>query len=128
MARIKGMSNILSSGEDVVRVAKGAEAVSIPQIEKSEVAESKSPVRAVPDVPNPAPAHYTQFQRKEARLREDQADELSGLARKLSRSKSSPGERITDNTLIRVAIDLLLSQKGSLEGESEAELRKSIGL
>lgn len=128
MARIKGMSNILSPGEDVVRLSKDAEAVVIPKAGTREEAEVESPVRAVPDVPNPAPAHYTQFQRKEARLREDQADELSGLARKLSRSKNAPGERITDNTLIRVAIDLLLSQKSSLKGENESELRKSVGL
>lgn len=64
--------------------------------------------------------------RKEARLREDQVDDLSMLARKLSRAARGGEERITDNTLIRIAVDLLLTQSGKLTGSTEEELRKSL--
>lgn len=70
---------------------------------------------------------YLQLIRKETRLREDQLEELTVLARKLNRQKRG-GERITENTLIRVAIDLLLTQTEELSGSTEAELRKALGL
>jgi hypothetical protein len=38
------------------------------------------------------------------------------------------GERITDNTLIRVAVDLLLTRADQLRGSTEDELRKSLSL
>ncbi|PPT05211.1 hypothetical protein CKA32_000424 [Geitlerinema sp. FC II] len=63
--------------------------------------------------------------RKEARLREDQIDSLTGLARQLNRQKRG-GERITENTLIRLAVDLLLEQSDRLQGNTESELRESL--
>lgn len=36
------------------------------------------------------------------------------------------GERITDNTLIRVAVDLLLARAGELNGTTEDSLRQSV--
>ncbi|MBD2395472.1 hypothetical protein H6G11_14560 [Cyanobacterium aponinum FACHB-4101] len=66
--------------------------------------------------------------RKEARLREEQLDDLTILVRKLNRSRKAKGERITENTLIRLAVDLLLQQKSSLTGINEEELRQSLGL
>ncbi len=73
---------------------------------------------------------YLQLERKEARLRTDQIDDLNTLTRQLNRQKrGKPSEeRLTDNTLIRVAIDLLLQQKNSLKGTTEDELRDSLGL
>lgn len=68
---------------------------------------------------------YLQLVRKEARLREDQVDDLTLLARELNRQKEG-GERITENTLIRVAVDLLLERKGELAGEDEEKLRESL--
>lgn len=68
---------------------------------------------------------YLQLVRKEARLRNDQLDELTLLARELNRQKEG-GERITENTLIRVAVDLLLEKKGQLAGEDEDKLRESL--
>lgn len=79
----------------------------------------------------PAPgewARFDQYERKEARLRPDQYGRLSTTSRELNRARRSTGERITENTLIRVAIDLLLERGDQLTGATEAELRKSVGL
>ncbi len=69
---------------------------------------------------------YLQMERKELRLRVDQADELGRLTRRLNRARAKSGERITDNTLIRVAIDLLLQRSDRLAGTTEDELRDSL--
>jgi hypothetical protein len=70
---------------------------------------------------------YLTLIRKETRLREDQLDKLTVLTRKLNRQRRG-GERITENTLIRVAIDLLLFQSAQLKGSTESELREALGL
>ena len=69
---------------------------------------------------------YLTLLRKEARLREDQTLALARLARQLNRQKRKRGERITENTLIRVAIDLLLSQEGEIWGATEEEIREAL--
>ncbi|MBA3490238.1 MAG: hypothetical protein H0T78_12005 [Longispora sp.] len=67
--------------------------------------------------------------RKEARLRVDQADALASLRRRLARERTSRGaEILTDNTLIRVAVDLLLDRADQLHGGTEDELRASLGI
>ena len=72
--------------------------------------------------------HYTDLVRKELRLHADQADELTVLASKVQRARREKGERITDNTLIRVAVDLLLERQKELVGSTEDELRVALGL
>jgi hypothetical protein len=72
--------------------------------------------------------HYTELVRKELRLHADQADELTMLASQVQRSRKKKGERITDNTLIRVAVDLLLQRQKELVGSTEDELRVALGL
>jgi hypothetical protein len=74
----------------------------------------------------PATAPYELLVRKEARMREDQHTALTALARGLMGRRARKAERITENTLIRVAIDLLLAQQGSLRGATEQELRQSV--
>jgi len=69
---------------------------------------------------------YLTLLRKEARLREDQTLALARLARQLNRQKRKRGERITENTLIRVAVDLLLSQEGEIWGATEEEIREAL--
>jgi hypothetical protein len=73
---------------------------------------------------------YLQMERKETRIRTTQYDQLTTLSRRLNRKKprgeGAPKERITENTLIRVAIDLLLAQQGRLSGATEEELRQSV--
>ena len=68
---------------------------------------------------------YLRLIRKEARLREDQIESLRKLARRLSRSRTNSGERLTENTLLRVAVDLLLSRANELTGTTESQIRKS---
>jgi len=72
--------------------------------------------------------HYTDLVRKELRLHAGQADELTLLASKVQRARKEKGERITDNTLIRVAVDLLLERRKELVGSTEDELRLALGL
>jgi hypothetical protein len=92
-----------------------------------------------PDVPPPVPSdpeivnerpedgpRYLTLVRKEARLRADQVDALAQLRRQVLRSRSMRAEPITDNTLIRVAVDLLLARRDRLHGDTEDELRASV--
>lgn len=77
------------------------------------------------------PIHFEDFERKECRLRAEQFTALSGLERRLSRAKRGrDGPRITANTLIRVAVDLLLEHGDRLTAVNEAalltELRRSV--
>jgi hypothetical protein len=75
----------------------------------------------------PQPKYLT-LVRKETRLKELQIEQLTAISRKLNRQRRGRGERLTENTLIRVAIELLLSQADSLSGTTEAELLESLGL
>ena len=72
--------------------------------------------------------HYTQLVRKELRVFQDQAMDLKILTMTINNTKLGMGERITDNTLVRVAIDLLLERKADLSGTTESELRDSLNL
>jgi hypothetical protein len=69
---------------------------------------------------------WQRLERKELRLRADQLDELARIRRTLNRQRGGEGERITENTLIRVAVDMLLGRAGKLRGTTEDELRKSV--
>ena len=71
-------------------------------------------------------AKWKGLERKELRLRADQLDELARLRRQLNRQRAGDGERITENTLIRVAVDMLLSRADRVRGTTEDELRKSV--
>jgi hypothetical protein len=92
------------------------------------------PVAAVPKpLPRPKPAPrasaeplYLRLVRKEARLREEQYAALTQHARRLSRARRGQGARITENTLIRVAVDLLLERIDKATGADESELRESL--
>ncbi|MCU6480552.1 hypothetical protein [Arthrobacter sp. A2-55] len=72
--------------------------------------------------------HYLKLVRKEMRLFPDQSVDLKILTMQIHNAKFGQGERITDNTLVRVAIDLLLQRKDELHGSTEQELRDSLGL
>jgi hypothetical protein len=75
-------------------------------------------------------ARWQSLHRKEVRMHPHQADELKILTMRVNRGgPSDPGERVTDNTIIRVALALLLEQrKHELRGRTEDELRASVGL
>lgn len=75
----------------------------------------------------PLPTHgYASLDRKETRLRTEQVNSLAVLTRRLNRDRRGTGERLTDNTLIRVAVDLLLRDADRLAGTTEAELLRSM--
>jgi hypothetical protein len=58
-----------------------------------------------------------------ARLRSDQVDFLNALERRIMRSRQRKGERITKNSLLRAAVDVLQSLDFEVRDiESEEEL------
>lgn len=71
---------------------------------------------------------YLTLPRKETRLTDAQLDALTVLSRRINKTRRGTGERITDNTLIRVAVDLLLERSEELSGTTEDGLRNSVGL
>lgn len=76
---------------------------------------------------SPPTPYFRRMARKEARVREDQYVALSRLVKVLSRRRVvRRGPRLTENTLIRVAIDLLLERADRLAGDTEADLRASV--
>ena len=97
---------------------------------RNEASPAETPTYAeTPATAQPSRPRFAEFERKEARLRQDQLDALDALARKIKRArKPGAGERITDNTLIRVAVDLLLARQDELTGSTEDELRTSVSL
>lgn len=95
-----------------------------------EPTQSRPPgVRAItsPQRWRPSTPLYQRMARKEARVREDQYVALSRLVQVLGRRRTvRSGPRLTENTLIRVGIDLLLERAERLAGNTEAELRASV--
>jgi hypothetical protein len=69
---------------------------------------------------------YLQLERKEIRLSRAQQRELTELSRDINKARKGKGERITENTLIRIAIALLLKQQENLKGVTELELLESV--
>ena len=98
----------------------------VTNLESSEVPNSQT--NEEPDLQTDEVPKYLTLVRKEARLREDQLDYLTSLTRALNRKRRGTGERITENTLIRVAVDLLLDKSDQLKGTTEQELLASVGL
>lgn len=92
---------------------------------KTRAAASVRSIKAAPEPPPSLPL-YLELTRKEARFRQDQLNDLTTLTRQLNRRRASTGERITDNTLIRVAVDMMLKVADSLDGATEAELLSAV--
>ncbi len=123
-----------------VVVAPSFEAAVIrPEVPKSvssrvepEVPKSVSS-RVDPEVPKsvspevPEGPLYMRLTRKEVRFRDDQLEALDRIVRRIARARRGHGgERITENTLVRVAVDLFLERADALAGGTEAELLKSL--
>ena len=112
--------------------------VRTPEVQTPEAAEPRARRRrsqdrpAVPAARPPASApglpKYLRLERKELLIWPEQITNLSILARVLNRTRGGVGERITTNTLIRVAVALLLNRSQDLAGTTEEELRRSLGL
>lgn len=117
--------------EPVATVPAATPAASESDLQITVQPSAKRPSRAVAprrdSSPAPTAGGYGSYERKEARLRPDQYARLTEESRRLNRAKKPGGERITENTLIRIAIDLLLERSDNLAGASERELRKSVG-
>lgn len=101
-------------------VREEAEALQEASAPKEKRAEEAPPPQTSPPGERPLPPYLT-YVRKECRLRPDQLDALTALARKLNRERKGKGERITENTLIRWAVDMLLTHL-SHDSPSEASL------
>jgi hypothetical protein len=87
---------------------------------------------APPAAPDPGSAtdtvpKYLRLVRHDLRVRAQQMEALAALRRRISadRGRKERSERITDNTLIRVAIDLLLEHGDELAGSTEDQIRDS---
>ncbi len=118
------------------------EEVERPDLQTAEVTESESTIvtespttevtkeqeEAVTESQTAEVPKYLTLVRKETRLRDDQLEQLTAITRKLNRQRRGKGERITENTLIRIAVDLLLNQEQQLQGTTEEELLASLGL
>jgi hypothetical protein len=111
--------------------------VRTPEVQTPEAAEPRSRRRTRgqlaapaqrPAAPGPGLPKYLRLERKELLVWPDQITSLSILARVLNRTRGGAGERITTNTLIRVAVALRLSRSQDLAGTTEEELRRSLGL
>ena len=119
------LADLQSPAEDLTLI-EVVEAV-VPKVDldlqSSRVTESQTPEQT-----NSETAKYLQMERKEVRLRLAQLDDLTAITRRLNRARKGKGERLTENTLIRVAIDLLLENASQLQGITEDELLASLGL
>jgi hypothetical protein len=89
----------------------------------SEVRESRT--TDLPNVGTSGP-RYLRLARKDVRLREDQLEALDTAARRLSRHRTDKAERITENTLIRIAVDLLIPRLDGLAGDTEEALLQAL--
>ena len=88
---------------------------------------TKSRSSELADYQPPGLPKYLRLVRKEARLTADQFEALMALSRRFNRRKpAGVGERMTENTLIRVAVELLLAQADRLDGTTEDELLASL--
>lgn len=104
-------------------------------------ANQEAPVARSTPAPAPAPAAKTagrapsaggvgieELERKETRLHERQVVALAEQARRLNKLRGKDGHRITENTLIRLGVDLVLHRAADLHGVTEAELTASLKL
>lgn len=103
-----------------------------PDIEPDKVsAEKIEPEVAdqiVAEEPKAGGVGYEKLHVKAARIHDLQNDALVEIARDLNRARKGQGHRITENTLIRLALDLLIKHRDDLHGTTEAELAASLKL
>jgi len=104
-----------------------------PDVEKPVVGDAggKDRTPALPRPPAPRPAaeavpRYLEMQRVDGRIRPDHSEDLAALRRRILRGRADRSERITDNTLLRVAVDLLLARVDELAGDTEDEMAASL--
>lgn len=89
-------------------------------IGQQRVAANRAEVQAGPK--------YLRLESKDVRFWPGQVSDLDELARELNRERRKQGERITSNTLIRLAAAWLVEHAGDLRGITEEELAASLRL
>lgn len=98
-----------------------------PEVTELQITKDTDPQTNKPtDLRSQEVPKYLRLIRKETRISAEQYQELTVLARQLSRASTGKGERITENTLIRIAVEILLSRKDRLQGTTEEELLESV--
>ena len=113
----------------------------VPQVEPLAVGSPPEPTAPLTaPLPKPAPPaaldpssgaqdvpKYLRLVRHDLRARADQLEGIAALRRRIlaDRTRGERSERITDNTLIRVALDLLLEHSDDLAGATEDQIRQS---
>jgi RNA polymerase-interacting CarD/CdnL/TRCF family regulator len=76
--------------------------------------------------PDDGKPRYQTFERTDARLRPDQVTALSELRKRVAANRTDRTERITDNTMLRLAVDLLLKNATHITGNTEEEMRRAL--
>lgn len=90
----------------------------IPRLQGAQMTDNIPPAKRTSDQPK------SEGRPKWVPMRDDQYGGLTALARDLMDARTRKGGgRITENTLIRVGIDLLLAHPELLVGDTEEELR-----
>lgn len=112
--------------EDLLRLQADQTGQSI-SLDAPDPGTPELPESGSPGVPESRSAKWREMERKEALLRPDQIAHLGALLRTVKGQRTVRGERLTENTLIRVALDLLFAHEAALTGNSEEELRASVG-
>lgn len=102
----------------------GSQPLTVTEIQTSNAPENESTV-LTELVTNKVPKYLT-LERKEVRLPSAHIDELTRLVRRLNRQRKGKDERITENTLIRIAVSLLADFGERIEGNNESELLESL--
>lgn len=97
-----------------------------PKPRKAQKTSTQEPPASVRDLAGGV--GYDKLEAKAARIHERQVTALADLARRLNKQRGGEGHRITENTLIRLGIDLLLECSDDLTGTTEAELAASLKL
>ena len=126
-----GDSKVTESQTDKVTSSKSYKLTKSQTNEESDLQTNKNinlESSEVTDLQTNEVPKYLTLVRKEARLHEDQLDNLTRLTRALNRKRKGTGERITENTLIRIAVDLLLNKSDELKGFTEQEIKESVSL
>jgi hypothetical protein len=90
------------------------------------MAEEPPARRSSKNLSEAAATARTQLSPKYVQLRGDQQIELDVVARELQAARTHKGERITANTVIRVAVDVILAHRQRLVGDTEKELRTNL--
>lgn len=97
-----------------------------PHIPAAPIAPQDAPAAERDPLPSKKPS-WEEMDRKEVRVYSDQVLALTTLRLRINKGKKG-SERVTDNTLIRTAIDLLLERQDNIGGVTENEIRASCGL